>query len=202
MSTKRQRRAAAKTASVARKRNILLAEGWSSAEIVERRLAFRSFEAKRVKSLRTQRKLLIADAESKVFINVADPVERREVAVEYAGTYQFDPEKRFQRLRDQKLTIDGFTQGEIQANQQRITKIPFSNPALKIIRRRRKRQILAAITAALPRSQRGQAQAIFDQQGRLFREARERVSRRDRRLLADLEKDYPGRLLDLYKLGA
>ena len=193
MSTKRQRHAAAKKASQARKFNILLADGFTRDEIADRRLDARSFKSKEMIKLRSERKEYVAEGEA-TYINVRDPRERRMVAIAYAIELG-DTTKRLERFRRDRLARDGFTADEV--NIKRLERIPFGHPVMKLARRMRRNAIMAEMRRMLPPRLRSEARRVFEAQGPLFIRARNIVARQDEAELERRGKDYPYRLLDL-----
>lgn len=193
MATKRQLAAYGRKGAQTRKYNLLLADGFTSEEIEDRRLNFRSFESGEMQKLRTQRKAYVAEG-YEAFPNIRDPQERRQVAVAYALQFR-DARFRLERLRETRLYRDGFTRAEITVK--RLELIPFSHPVMQLARRRRRGMILAEITKLLPRGQKRSARTVLEEGGALFIRARELVVRQDETALLRLGKDHPMRLLDL-----
>jgi hypothetical protein len=198
MPAKNPRRAAAgRKGAQTRKRNILLAEGWTLGEIADKRLDRRSFKTRDMRRLRDRRIEGVTEGDLR-FSNVRNPEQRRALAIQFAS--EFGQERRLRQQRTRGLDRDGFTPSEISIK--RLETISSRNPALKIVRARRRREIQREIARLLPAGQKRQAGRIFREQGTLFDRARDIVANRDRQLLNRMGKDYPFRLLDLYAMGA
>jgi len=195
--TKRQLKAAGKKGAQTRKRNILMAEGFAIEEIDRRRLDKRSFESHEIKVLREHRKAGIVEGEAR-FSHIRAPQQRREAAIQYAANLT-DREFRARRQRETRLHAEGFTPEEIR--DKKLETIPFRNPALRIIRRRRKAAVVREISGLLPKGQKRQAYRLFRERGSLFLQARRIAASQDEAALNRMGKDYPYRLLDLYALG-